>query len=246
MSKEIEKMVLLLDRIYSKSKKHASAFDNTGLKNLENTLGILVLGRIVGNLNATKILLQEIQSNLNVEPAIGLILRNNLSLCKIVFKHSEIQDSNSDFTEFYKFVFGENIQKTIKYIKKNHTQKEIQPSLDNIKKEYTFILKKTGIDIDNIENEKFHSSIKLSSKFDTLENLFAAYSKYEHFGLNTLILQGNNEIDEKLERINIAVHYSLQGILICLSMLQIIDDDLMRINKEFGGKARTPNKAKKA
>lgn len=229
---KIDRIIKLMVDISSKGKNHVSKFNNTGFNDLDKIIGILILERIVGNLNSSRILLSELINNPNVEPAIGLILRNNLSLCKIVFKHSEVKNTQSDLDKFYKTVFGENIQKSIKYIRKHHSSEELQPFLDSIKGKYAFILKEADVDIDNIENEKFDPNINLTKKFESLENLFIAYSKYEHFGLNTLILQENNEI-EILERIEIAVHYSLQGILICLLMLQIVDEELINKNIEI-------------
>ncbi|MES2588342.1 MAG: hypothetical protein V4622_05125, partial [Bacteroidota bacterium] len=68
-----------------------------------------------------------------------------------------------------------------------------------------------------------------------LSNLFVAFSKYEHFGLNTVILQNQNEND-KFERIRIAIHYSLQGILICLNFLEITNERLQEINTNLSNK----------
>jgi hypothetical protein len=124
MKKEIRKITLLLNKIYSKSKKHVSSFNNKKIDTIKEILGILILERITGNLNSIKILLKEFENNPNIEPSIGLILRNNLNLCKIVFKHSEIQDSNNDIFEFYKNIFGENLQKSIKHIKKKEANQK--------------------------------------------------------------------------------------------------------------------------
>ncbi len=236
MKKEIEEVRQVTDEIYLKSKNHLSLQNTIGFKNLEKILGVLILERIVGNLNSTRLLLSELWDNPNIEPSIGLILRNNLSLCKIVFKHSELIDNNVNLDNFYRTVFGENIQRTIKYVKRNHTQEELQPYLEVIKKNNAFLLNRTGLDIYNIENEKFDLKFNLSEKFNSLENLFIAFSKYEHFGLNTIILQGNSEWENKLERIKIAIHYSLQGIMTCLIMLEVVDDDLMQLNSRLAKK----------
>lgn len=236
MKEEIEEVRLLIDEIYFKSKNHISLHNTIGFKNLEKILGILILVRLVGNLNSSRLLLSHLWDNPNIEPSIGLILRNNLSLCKIVFKHSELIDNNANLDNFYRTVFGENIQRTIKYVKRNHTQEELQPYLEVIKKNNAFLLNRTGLDIDNIENEKFDLKFNLSEKFNSLENLFILFSKYEHFGLNTIILQGNNEWENKLERIKISIHYSLQGIMICLLMLEVVDDELIQLNSRLAKK----------
>lgn len=235
---EIENIILLLDKICSKSKQHQSSFNKTGLKDIEKILGILVLERLIGNLNSTKILLSFVlkspNENSNVEPSIGLILRNNLNLCKIVFKHLELQENGNNLKEFYKSVFGENIKKTVKDLKcKGYTDEEIQPLLANIKNNYAFLLNETGISLDNIETENFNCNMHLSQSFKDIESIFDAYSKYEHFGLNTLILQANTNEDEQLSRIKLSIHYSLKGILKCLTMLQIVDEELNKVNNEM-------------
>lgn len=242
MKNRIDKIIQLIDYISSRGANHLSKFHNTSFNDLEKTLAILILERIVGNLSSSRILLSGLINNRKVEPAIGLILRNNLSLCKIVFKHSEIKNNqSSELKQFYKTIFGENIQKTIKHIKKcPHKKKELQSSIENIKNSYPFILMETGIDLDEIEKESFEP-IKFPNGFESLENLFIAFSKYEHFGLNTLILQDNKEVDI-LERIEIAVHYSLQGIITRLLMLQIVDNELIDKNRELAYIAKTLNK----
>ena len=173
------------------------------------------------------------KDNPNNEPAIGLILRNNLSLCKMVFKHLELKCENSDLTEFYKAVFGENLKRTIKFLKKNHSNEDLQPIIDDIKNSFPFLIQETGLNLDTIESEIFRFSYKLPANYESLDNLYIAYSKYEHFGLNTLILQENNSTSDIFERIKIAIHYSLQGILSCLSMLGILDEELMNLNNEL-------------
>jgi hypothetical protein len=228
-----DRIQTIVDKIYIKAKNHLSSFNNYEFISIEKILGVLILERIIGNLNSIKFLLDKLWCNPDVEPSIGLIMRNNLSLCKIIFKQKELIDRNENLETFYKVVFGENIQRTIKQIKKHHTQKEIQPHLDIIKKKFAFLLKETKIDIDNIENEKLEFKLNLTEKFSSLENLFMALSKYEHFGLNTIILQGNDEWNEKLERFEISVHYSLQGILICLLTLEIIDNELIQLYDEL-------------
>ncbi len=239
---KIEDTINLIGTVYSKSKMYLSKFNGTGLKEIEKILGILVLDRITYNLYSTKLLLSELLKNPGIEHSIGLVLRNNLSLCKIVFKQVEIKDNTPEkLKKFYQAIFGENIQRTIKEVKKNYTQSEYKPSIKNISKNYSFLLRKLDIDINKIEDYKFNSNLKLSNKFDSLEKLHDAYSKYEHFGLNTLILQSDNNENEILDRINIAVHYSLQGVLTCLLLLDIVDKELLEILKKLFEKARTHN-----
>jgi len=233
MRTELTVTINLIDQIYSKGKNYLSSYNNYAFDNIEKLLAILVLERILGNLNSIKHLLTIIEENPNIEPSIGLILRNNLNLCKIVFKYSELSDNKENHSKFLGRIFGENIQQTLKRLQKQNSIKEIEPFLENIKKKYSFILNKTGITLENIENTRFDYNLNLSSQFESLENLIQAFSKYEHFGLNTLILQDSNNFEEIFSRINISIHYSLQGILICLVMLDITDDELMLINKSL-------------
>lgn len=237
MEKEIEEITRITNEIYSISKNQLSTFYNQKFKSLENILGLLIMERIIGNLNSTRILLINLIDQKDIEHSIGLILRNNLSLCKIVFRHNELKcDNNAKLDIFYKTVFGENINRSINYVKKYHTNKELQTCINNIKKNYPFLLSEIGLDLNNIGQFKFDEKIIKPEKCPNLENLFNAYSKYEHFGLNTLILQSDNESEEQLARIKISIHYSLQGVILCLSMLNKTNQELMIINENFNSK----------
>ena len=94
MGDKIKTTILKLDEIYFESKKLFSSFNNKSEKSLEKILGFLVLERILGNLNSTRILLSNIKNNYDIEPSIGLILRNNLYLSKVLRIHTHQKKFN--------------------------------------------------------------------------------------------------------------------------------------------------------
>ncbi len=184
-------------------------------------------------MNSVKLLLSNLLNCPILEPSIGLILRNNLSLCKIIFKHSEIRLKNDDISLFYKSIFGDNLKWTITYLKKSCNGEDLETNLEIVQRNYYYLLKQIGIDIFNIENENFSYNMSLPPQYDGLEALFRAYSKYEHFGLNTLILQDNRDFYGKFERIEKSINFSLRGIIFCLILLKIKDIELIEKLKNF-------------
>lgn len=73
MNSQALKLLELLDKIYSPSKRHLALFNNFKFKKNLELLSVFILERLVDNLNSVKILLCEVESNPNVEPITKLL-----------------------------------------------------------------------------------------------------------------------------------------------------------------------------
>lgn len=254
---EVEQLVNLINDFCVKSIKYIpiiekkylelirdnkSTSEAVDFKKTINTMGIEILKMLLKNLYSIQILLSKRNDFLQVEHSIGIILRNNLSLCRIIFKFSElIQEKDSEKLKiFYRFIFLENIKQSINYIKKTCSEKEYKSKIDKIEKEYAFLFKELDIKISEVNEKDKVGTLNLNlsnQKLKSLETLFIYYSKYEHFGLNTLTLQSlQHDIHQIFEPINNSVYYSLRGIIICLCIFGIEDVELSAISNRSKGR----------
>lgn len=217
---------------------YLSQFNIQNLTKLNQISSILFIERLSSNLLSTSFLIAKITSNPGIENSIGLILRSNLNDCRSIFNLFAFIEDKENEQKALKTIFGESLKKTINILrKKGYSEKDFSQSIQIIKNRYKSIILLSELDIDNIGNETF-CNLKLENVPSNLENLYLVYSKYEHFGINTLILQRDNDLREILNRIEIAIHYSIQGIIISLSYLNIQDNSLNKKNIELSKRSK--------
>lgn len=230
MNSSVIKIKDTADKIYKYSKPVLSSLNNMQINSPSEMLFLNYLERLISNIFAIEKLLNDVPSYPAIENAIGLILRSNLYDCQqIVYLEHLKQNDNIKYEKAVKAIFAENLQHTIKILKKTTIKKTLSEGINHLKKNNKAILEFIGIDIDTIEKEDFGLKILLPKKFESLTNLYYTYSKYEHFGLNTIIINQNEE--DIIERLEIGIHYSLQAILTAFLSLNIRVDELLELNE---------------